>query len=143
MIRAGDSSLTHHRQESHGWPKKRKRAVKEKNKATTSTSEGELPISFLVADVLTRFLSSDNYKSGHRAIEALRQTTVVRRRRRRRREGLPSVEGLMAGELPDSEREEVDVLTRFYISQPLDRSDQQWRVSPDVDSAYRHTSESL
>ena len=49
----------------------------------------------------------------------------------------------MAGELPDSEREEVDVLARFYISQPLGGSDQQWRVSPDVDSVYRRTSESL
>ena len=53
-IRAGDSSLIRHHQKSHGWPKKRKRAVKEREEATrTSTSGGELPISFPVADVLT------------------------------------------------------------------------------------------
>ena len=97
--------------------------------------DGVVPFERLVSCLQTTKTNQHVYQ----AIEAPRQTAVVSRRK-----GLPSVQGLIGGELPDSGHEEVDVLARFYISQPLAcRSDQQWRVSLDAHSVCHHTSESL
>ena len=47
------SSMTRHRQEEHGWPKRKPAVRKKKARRRTTTSGSELLLSFLVTDVLT------------------------------------------------------------------------------------------